>query len=31
LEKHHALANAGKIPDATEVHDELLRYMDPSL
>ena len=30
LEKHHSLANAGKNPDATEVHDELLRYIDPS-
>ena len=30
VEKHHSLANAGKAPDATSVHDELLRYVDPS-
>ncbi len=30
LEKHHAFSTAGKIPDATGVHDELLRYVDPS-
>lgn len=30
FEKHHSLANAGKTPDATGVHDELLRYIDPS-
>ena len=30
MEKHHALAPAGKSPEATAVHDELLRYIDPS-
>jgi len=30
LEKHHTLAGAGKSPDATDVHAELLRYVDPS-
>ena len=30
LEKHHGSINAGKIPDATDIHDELLRYIDPS-
>jgi predicted AlkP superfamily pyrophosphatase or phosphodiesterase len=29
LEKGPARALPGKIPDATEVHDELLRYIDP--
>jgi predicted AlkP superfamily pyrophosphatase or phosphodiesterase len=30
MERHHALASGGKSPDATDVHDELLRYIDPS-
>jgi predicted AlkP superfamily pyrophosphatase or phosphodiesterase len=30
FEKHHSVAQAGKKIDATEVHDELLRYVDPS-
>ena len=30
LEKGHARATPGKIPDATEVHEELLRYIDPA-
>lgn len=30
MEKHHALAGTGQSRDATEVHDELFRYVDPS-
>ncbi|MCE0523996.1 MAG: alkaline phosphatase family protein [Methylacidiphilales bacterium] len=30
LEKHHSPVHAGGKIDATEVHDELLRYVDPS-
>jgi predicted AlkP superfamily pyrophosphatase or phosphodiesterase len=30
LEKNHVLANAGETTDATGVHDELLRYVDPT-
>jgi predicted AlkP superfamily pyrophosphatase or phosphodiesterase len=30
LEKHHTMACAGNSLEATDVHDELLRYIDPS-
>jgi predicted AlkP superfamily pyrophosphatase or phosphodiesterase len=30
LEKHHSLAHGERPAGATEVHDELLRYIDPS-
>ncbi len=30
LEKHHAPINTAKLPDATGVHEELLRYVNPS-
>ena len=30
MEKHHALANTGTSLEATAVHDELLRYVNPA-
>jgi len=30
LEKHHSLSHATKLPDATVVHEELLRYINPT-
>jgi len=30
VEKHHSLVNCGETPDATGVHGELLRYVDPT-
>jgi len=29
-EKHHAMSHAAKLPDATVVHEELLRYINPT-